>query len=1132
MKKNRRHISFGKMTLPLKCLLGAKLTVLALCIFSIESFAGINAQDNISLNLHNVRLTKVFKAIESQGQYRFVYKNETIPDKIVTVQVKNASLEDVLAIVLNNTPLTYRKISDKLVAITTMATNATDKGVTGTVKDQSGKPLPDVTVAIKGTSNATVTNLNGRYSIQVPNNRTVLQFSFIGYVTKEVVVGSQTVINVTLEDSSQQMSGVIVTALGIKRQAKSLGYSATSVNTDEIDNAGEVNFGNNLVGKVAGVNVNVLGSGAGGTAKIRIRGQSSFGANNSPLIVINGIPVNNDPITSGNPNAQESDQGDALQSINPDDIESMTVLKGASAAALYGYRAKDGVIIITTKSGAKAKGLGIEFRTSYTAVEALDFTDYQYEYGQGEFGKRPASVSDARSTGGWSFGTKFDGQPIWSIDGKEHPYVPFKDRIGAFYNTGHNIVNSIALSNGNDKGSYRLSISNADATNIVPNSTFNKKIFEVSTNYNFTKKLSAHLNANYSIDENKNPPFGGQRFSIPNSITTMANSIDPRWLRDSYKDPVTGDETRWTRFLDRTNWYWTAYERLELNKKDRLYGSMVARYQIASWLYVQGRIGQDKYNVYHEVNNPTGTANNPPVAVGYNGEFSQNKTMFRELNMDFLVGANHTFGDFGIDATFGGNKMDQIRDNLSVGVRNFYIRDLYTIGNGQVKNPDYSYSRKKVNSLYGSLNFSFKDYLFLNTTARNDWFSTLNPKSNSYLYPSISGSFIVSQAFAKVMPSWMNYVKLRASYAEVGGDTDPYSDNLYYTMASNTYNGYAYGDISGNTSPNANLKPLKVKEAEAGMELGLFNNRVRYDGAVYRKNTVDEILDVDISNAGGFSNTTVNVGKLRNQGIENLLTVQPIRNSIFTWETGINYTYNSSEVLQLANGQSRIDVGGAIFIGQLSQVVGEPLAQLRGYDYLRNDKGEIITINGRFQRGKEMTFGSGIPKHIGGFLNTFTYKKIRLFAQVDFKAGHKLISDTEWNLLRSGHHKKSLPGREGGVVFPGVNQDGSPNTTAVEAESFYTDYSGRRIATEAVYNASFVRWRTLNISYDASDLVSKTFIRGMTVSANINNVLMIKRYTDNIDPESVSQVRDTQAGLESSSLPTTRSYSLSLNFRF
>ena len=1130
MKKNRRHISFGKMTIPLKCLLWAKFNVILLFIFSIQSFAGINAQDNINLNLQNVPLTNVFKAIEDQGQYRFVYKNEAIPDNVITVQVKNASLDDVLKIVLNNTPLIYRKISENLVAITNTATNIDDIGISGTVKNQSGNPVQGVSVIVKGTSNGTTTNSNGNYSIQVPGSQSVLQFSYIGYIAKEVVVGSQTVIDVTLEDSSQQLTAVVVTALGIKRQAKSLGYSATSVNMAELNTPGAVNVGNNLVGKVAGVNVNILSSGAGGSAKIRIRGQSSFGPNNSPLIVINGIPVNNQPVTSGNPNAQESDLGDALQSINPDDIESMTVLKGASAAALYGFRAKDGVIIVTTKSGSKTKGLGIEFRTSYTAEQALDFTDYQYEYGQGEFGIRPASVSDARSTGGWSFGTKFDGQPIWSIDGKQHPYVPFKDRIKAFYNTGNNLMNSISLSNGNEKGSYRVSMSNITANNIIPNSTYDKKIFEVSLNYNFTKKLTANLNANYSFDKNKNPPFGGQRFSIPNSIMTMANSIDPRWLKDSYKD-ANGDEARWTRFLDRTNWYWTAYERLELSKKDRLYGSVVARYQLAPWLYVQGRIGQDKFNIYHELNNPTGTANNPPVAIGYNGEFGQNKSSFREINADFLVGANKTLGDFGIDATFGGNRMDQVSDNLSVSVRNFYIRGLYTIGNGQIKEPVYTYARKKVNSLYGSLNFSFKNYLFLNTTARNDWFSTLNPESNSYLYPSVSGSFIVSEAFNNIMPKWMNYVKLRGSYAEVGGDTDPYSNNLYYAMAPNTFNNFAYGDISGNTSPNANLRPLKVKEVEAGLELGLFNNRVRYDGAIYKKNTIDEILNVDISNAGGFSNTTVNVGRLRNQGIENLLTVQIIRNRNFTWESGINYTYNNSKVLELAAGQPRIDVGTSIFIGQLSQEVGKPLASLRGYDYQRNAKGEIITINGRFQRGDLITFGSGIPKHIGGILNTFTYKKFRLFTQIDFKAGHKLISDTEWNLMRSGHHKKSLPGREGGVVFDGVNPDGSPNQTAIEAESFYTDYSGRRIVTEAVYNASFIRWRTLNISYDASNLVSKTFIKGLSLSANINNVLMIKRYTDNIDPESVSQVRDTQTGLESTSLPTTRSYSLSVNIK-
>ncbi len=1136
MKKNK-FLHESDYCLLKKLLRIMKLTVFIVFISIFQSIAinSYSQKTRISVDVSESKLGDVMDVIEKRSEFYFLFNEKLIDtDRKVSLNVENERIDEILDKLFKGTDVVYTITDRKIILAPEYLTNEYQQqlSVSGIVKDKSGQPIPGVTVTIKGTSQGTVTDVNGNYTIQVPNQQAVLMFSFVGYETQEIAVGMQTQINVMLEESVQQMDEVIVTALGIKRDAKSIGYSATSVNTDEINTPGMVNFGNNLLGKVAGVNVSALPSGVGGTSKIRIRGQSSFSANNSPLIIVNGIPINNDPTTSGNPNAQESDLGDGLQSINPDDIESMTVLKGASAAALYGYRAKDGVIIITTKTGANKTGLGIEFRTSFTADQALDFTDYQYEYGQGEFGIRPASVSDARSTGGWSFGTKFDGLPIWSIDGKEHPYVPFKDRISAFYNTGTNLTNSVALSNGNEKGSYRLSVSNTDATNIIPNSTYNKKIFDISMNYKFGEKLTAQLNANYTIDENKNPPFGGQRFSIPNSIMTMANSIDPRWLRDSYKDPETGNETRWTRFLDRTNWYWSAYERLEENKKDRFYGNILLRYQLAQWLYIQGRIGQDKYFIYHEVNNPTGTANNPPVAVGYNGTFSQNKNTFHELNMDFLIGANKTFGAFGIDATFGGNAMDQVRDNLSVSVTNFYIRDLYTIGNGQIKNPDYSYSGKKVNSLYGSLNLSYKDFLFLNATARNDWFSTLNPQSNSYLYPSVSGSFIFSQAFAKLMPSWINYGKLRASYAEVGGDTDPYSDNLYYDMASNTYNGYAYGNISGSTSPNPNLKPLKVKEVEAGMELILFNRRVSLDAALYRKNTVDEILNVDISNASGYSTTKVNVGRLRNQGIETLLTIVPVRNKNFTWETGINYTYNISKVLELASGQPIINVGGATFIGRLSQEVGKPLASLRGYDYLRNDEGKIITINGRFQRGNEITFGSGIPKHIGAILNTFTYKKIRVFAQVDFKAGNKLISDTNWNMLRSGHSKNSLPGREGGVIFDAVNPDGSPNTTAVEAETFYTDYSGKRITTEAVYNASFVRWRTLTVSYDASHLVSNTIIRGMSVNANINNVLMIKKYTDNIDPEAVSQVRDTQAGLESISLPTTRSYSLSLSLKF
>jgi outer membrane receptor protein involved in Fe transport len=465
-------------------------------------------------------------------------------------------------------------------------------------------------------------------------------------------------------------------------------------------------------------------------------------------------------------------------------------------------------------------------------------------------------------------------------------------------------------------------------------------------------------------------------------------------------------------------------------------------------------------------------------------------------------------------------------------VTNFYISNLYTIGNGQIKNPSYSYGHKRVNSLYGTLDFSFRNYLFLNLTGRNDWFSTLNPESNSYLYPSVSMSFLFSEALKNSMPSWLDYGKLRAAYAEVGGDTDPYTGSLYYAMNSNTFNDIPIGDISGSVSPNPNLKPLKVKEAEVGLELILFNRRVTLDLAAYKKNTVDEILNVDISHATGYGQTKVNVGKLKNQGVEMLLGFVPVQLRNLRWETAFNYTYNESEVLELASGQTKIDVGTGDFMGIISHEVGMPLASVRGIDYKRDAQGRILTANGKFLAGEYKTFGSAIPKHIGGWLNTVTYKWVRLFAQIDFKAGHKLISQTNFNCLRHGLTKPSLVGREGGVIFEGFNEDGSPNTTPVEAEAFYADYRGKYVVTPFIYDASFVRFRTLSAGADLTRFVNTTFIKGLNVSANINNVALLLNHVDNLDPESVYSASDNEAGLESSALPTTRSYTLSVNIKF
>jgi outer membrane receptor protein involved in Fe transport len=382
------------------------------------------------------------------------------------------------------------------------------------------------------------------------------------------------------------------------------------------------------------------------------------------------------------------------------------------------------------------------------------------------------------------------------------------------------------------------------------------------------------------------------------------------------------------------------------------------------------------------------------------------------------------------------------------------------------------------------------------------------------------------------MPSWLSFGKLRAAYAEVGGDTDPYTNALYYSLGSNPFNGVALGGVSGTVSPNPDLKPLKVKETEVGLELGFLDRRINLDVAVYRKNTVDEILNVDISNASGYGQTKVNVGKLRNQGVEALLSFVPVLTQEFRWESAFNFTYNKSTVLELANGQQRIDVGTGEYIGIVSQEVGMPMGSLRGVDYKRDEQGRIITANGRFLAGDIITYGSAVPKYTGGWLNTITYKKFRFFAQVDFKGGHKMISNSNFNFMREGLHQGSLDGREGGVIFPGVNSDGTPNTTAVEAESFYSDYRGKSIATPFVYNAGFIRWRTVSVGYDLSKLVSKTFIKGLNINGFVNNVLIIKKHVDNLDPETQYSASDLLSGLESHSLPTTRSFGLNLNAKF
>ncbi|BAV06770.1 TonB-linked outer membrane protein, SusC/RagA family [Filimonas lacunae] len=1027
-------------------------------------------------------------------------------------------------------------------------TVAVAQNVTGKVTDSSGKAVAAATVAVKGSNKKVTTNEEGRFTIAA-SGKDVLQISFVGFATQEVALNGRTTLSVSLQQEvADNLDNVIVVALGMKRQAKKLGYSAETVKVDEMKQNRTTNVMGALEGKVAGLDISPPTAGTGASTKIRLRGQSAFaGATNSPLIVINGLPM--DQGARGADGNNSIDLGDNMQQINPDDIESMTVLKGATAAALYGSRAANGAIIITTKNGSKAKGLGVEYNLNYSADQVLDFTDFQYEYGQGQGGKKPTTQGEAITTGQFGWGAKYDGVPTVQFDGVARPYVAHRNRIKEFYRTGRSVINTVALSGGNGQSSFRASYSNQNVQGISPNNDYKKRIFNLGVNHKLSNQLSLQVNINYTNEVNNNPPqVGAQGDGAPNFLYRMSNSIGLDVLKEKAVTP-TGTETQTSGFQTTLiNPYFLMPRQFIINKRDRILGTATLRYDITKWLYAQGRVNMDYGVNLLERNRPTGTGSSTPLnsaGTGFNGTYSIAQGTARQMNSDFLIGANHAFKDFTVDLSAGGNIYTVLNRNSVLSVVDFIVRDLYSFENGLTKSdPDnltrHDYYREQVNSLYAFAELGYKNMLFLNITGRNDWFTVLNPKNNSYFYPSFSGSFVFSE-LTKNLP-WLNYGKLRASYASVGSANGigAFTGLLTYGILPNTFNGLSLGNIPGANSPNPLLKPFSVREKEIGLELKMFNNRVNLDVAAYDKQTRDQIITVAISNASGYDGTPLNLGSLQNRGLEFMLELVPIRHKNFSWSSSFNTAINSTKVLALAPGQQRQVVttfSGNEFIGSLVYEVGKPLNQLAAKTYLRNDKGQIVlNSTGGLQAntGADVLFGSALPKATGGWNNTFRYKNLSLLVHIDYKAGGKILSSTALNGLRQGHTKASLVGREGGVVFNGVQADGTNNNKAVDPQTFYTQYRNQQIADPFVFKSDFIKLRNITLSYDLTRVVGDKvkFVKGLILSATCRNVAIIKKYLPDLDPEAFASSGDNRVGYEQTTLPTTRNYGINLNVKF
>ncbi len=1035
-------------------------------------------------------------------------------------------------------------------------TSAQGQSVTGTVSDESGKKLSDVSVTVKGTNEGTTTDASGRFSINAAGSATLV-FSSIGFASMEVAVADRSVVDVTLLTTAQSLDAVVITALGISKNTRGLGYATSSVKASELTINRTPNVMNALQGKVAGVNISTMGTGPGGTSKIRIRGQSSIGGQNSPLIVINGVPIDNtsfnsspEPGGSANGNAVGvkgggvySDGGDGLSSINPDDIESMTILKGAPAAALYGSRAQNGVIMITTKTRGKGKGIGLSYNLNYINETPLDFTDYQTVYGQGAGGIRPLTANP--TSGQWSFGEKIaPGMTHILFDNLTVPYQLQPSRIKEFYRNGQNISNTLTMEAGGDKGGLHFSLNNTDNLGVVPNNKFNRKTMNLGFSYNLTDKLNFAGNVNYSRENNKNPPnIANQDNSIPTTLMAMSTTM-PLSVLAANKFNAAGNEYVYSRFMNRTNPYWVLSEQFHNIKRDRIFGNVSMKYNFLPWLFGQVRFGQDYWSRDEDVNNfPTGHASRAAVPGFANGVYTQESRRFRETNLDFLVSGNKEFGDFEATLTVGGNQMRRETKINNVVVTDFFVRGLYTVQNGRSKDPVYTLSEQGVNSLYGSAEISWKRTFYLNGTLRNDWFSTLSAANRSIKYPSVSGAYVFSESLSSV--PWLSFGKIRVGYAEVGSDgaVSPYSDQLFYNVSANLINNPNGTPVpigtSGGSVPNPSLRPSRAAETEIGLELKLFNNRVGLDFAAYRKITSDQIVNVQISDASGFVNTFINSVKSRNLGYEAMLNLVPIQNKDFVWEFTANAAYNKTKVLSIITDRpgERITTGTHVFNGETRHVVGLEMGQIAGFGYARDAaKGNqrIFRNDGLPQRTLDFVlFGSALPKWTGGFLNSFSYKGIHLTVLIDFKLGNKMLSGTNFNAYRHGLHKATLEGRVDSVLGVGVDNSGATNTHKAAVQTYWEHLRSQQIIEPVIYDGGYWKLRQITLGYDFTKFIpAKWPVKGVKLDFVASNVLIIKKWVDNIDPETFGFASDNQVGLESPGIPSTRGMGLNLNIRF
>ena len=1140
---------------------GARRLVLTLaCLFALS---GLSAQ-NVTLRFERAKLKTVMDEITRQCDLSFAYSREVVDaDRIVSIDLKDAPIDAALqSLFPSGNGIDYAIKNRKILLSAGKQAVRVDSVIKGRVADDKGQPVVGATVVVVGTTQGTTTGLDGEFSLRVAADDPVLKVDFLGYEPQELrILPSQTTFDITLVPSSKEIDAVVVTALGITRKEKSLGYAVSKVSSEELANTAGGNWLSGMAGKVAGLNLDQSSAGPGGSIRVTLRGEGSLSHdNNSALFVVDGVPINSgmsSNTTSGSYDAVDApiDYGNGAGDINPDDVESVSVLKGPAATALYGSRAANGAIVITTKSGRKQKGIGITFSTGITWEKPGFWPDFQYEYGAGDYRKSTLAshmsngitpdeysfytVPAEQSYNGekissfhsrYQFGEKVEGQLRYmyrSYDRASGTYtrVPYEvcDWYKGFFDTGVTYTNSVAVDASDGHGSQlRVSVKDARTDWIVPNTGYDVQTFSVSALSKRNKYIEAGVKLTYYRKDSDNLPISGYSNSSPlksliwqptsASVDDLYNEWSSGLIRDYYAG--VGGIKLCDSSLD--NPYFVAYEQLNTMDRDRIYGNMsVTGHIIPEQLSLTLRAGVDFSNDFR-------TQQKPQYSHSYtNGMYREQTVRNVEFNTDFLLSWRRTFGDFYLNASLGGNAMLSNNSNVSLLANQLDEPNVFILQNvsGQL-DVRATRTKKAINSFYGFLSMSWRDMIFIDVTGRNDWSSTLPVNNNSYFYPSVSASVLLNELIDfGAARNVVNLVKLRGSFAQVGHDTQPYRTTDYLSSS----------DFAGNyqipgTMNNANLRPEIVSSWEVGLDLRMFRNRLGVDLAYYNNTSKDLIVNMPVSSASGVTKRFANAGTIRNYGWELQINGTLIKTRDVQWKAYVNWSKNRNEVVDLGEGVDSWIVASYSSHAYMTAYKGGSLSAMYGLGYKRAPEGAyivekdgsitnvsgqiIVDENGYPQYSDELQYiGECTPDWKGGFGTSVKWKGLTVSVAFDGQHGGNVYSYTNAVLGTRGKGSFTLAGRYDGLVLDGVNQlpDGNfirnTHKTADIVEYYGLAYAFQNCEQNFV-STEFLKLREIRIAYEFPRqlLARSKFIKGLSLSVYGRNLYCWSKFPG-WDPE-------------------------------